>query len=138
MTDEELKQILAQARTIASVGLSSNPSKESYGVAAYLQDQGYRVIPVNPGADQILGSKAFPDLTSISEPIDVVQLFRRSEEVLPFVQQAIQIGAKVVWMQVGISNPEAAALAESAGVRVVMDRCMREEHKRLIGPRSAP
>ncbi len=136
MTDEDLKHILSQARTIASVGLSSNPSKESYGVAAYLQDQGYRLIPVNPGADQILGSKAFPDLLSIHEPIDVVQLFRRSEEVLPFVQQAIQIGAKVVWMQLGISNAEAAAQAEAAGVRVVMDRCMREEHRRLIGSKS--
>jgi predicted CoA-binding protein len=134
VTDDELRQILSEARTIASVGLSGNPSKESYGVAAYLKEHGYRIVPVNPSADQILGSKAFPDLLSVPEPVDVVQLFRPSDEVLPFVRQAIQIGAKVIWMQSGISNEDAAAQAESAGARVVMDHCMRAEHRRLIRP----
>lgn len=132
-TDKELQQILKSARTIASVGLSSNPSKESYGIAQYLKDHGYSVIPVNPTADEILGEKAYPDLASVPGKVDVVQLFRKSEDVPPFVDEAIQIGAKIVWMQEGIENAAAAARAEAAGVTVVMDRCMRAEHIRLIG-----
>lgn len=133
MNSETIREILLATRTIASVGVSSNPSKESYGVVRYLIEHGYRVFPVNPGADEILGQKAYPDLLSLPEKIDVVQLFRRSEDVPPFVEQAIQIGAKVVWMQLGIANQEAARKAEAAGLRVVMDHCMREEHIRLIG-----
>ena len=132
-TDDQLKHILKSTRTIASVGLSSNPGKESYGIAQYLKDHGYTVIPVNPTADEILGEKAYPDLATIPGKIDVVQLFRKSEDVPPFVDEAIQIGAKVVWMQEGIENAPAAAKAESAGLTVVMDRCMRAEHIRLIG-----
>ena len=135
MTNEELKQILLSTRTIAAVGLSSNPEKESYAIVEYLQQQGYRIIPVNPTAAEILGEKTYPDLESIPEKVDVVQLFRKSEDVPPFVDSAIAIGAKVVWMQVGIENEEAARKAESAGLTVVMNACMRVMHRMLIGPK---
>jgi predicted CoA-binding protein len=133
--DQMMKDILLSAKTIASVGLSSNMEKESYWIVSYLKEQGYRIIPVNPTADQILGEKAYPDLESIPEQIDVVQVFRRSEDVPPVVDSAIKIGAKVVWMQEGIVNEEAAQKAREAGLQVVMDACMRMTHRRLIGPR---
>ncbi|MGE5251901.1 MAG: CoA-binding protein [Bacteroidota bacterium] len=131
--DEMMREILSSAKTVASVGLSSNPRKESYGVAAYLKDHGYRVIPVNPTAAEILGEKSYPDLASVPEKIDVVQVFRRPEDVPPVVEQAIKAGAKVVWMQEGIVNEEAAGMARAAGLQVVMDACMRQTHKRLFG-----
>ncbi len=131
--DQMMKEILLSARTVASVGLSSNPEKESFWIVSYLQNQGYRIIPVNPGADEILGEKAYPDLESIPEKIDVVQVFRRSEDVPPVVESAIKVGAKVVWMQEGIVNEEAAQKARQAGLQVVMDACMRVTHRRLIG-----
>ena len=134
--DRMMKEILSSARTVASVGLSSNPDKESYGVAAYLKQHGYRVIPINPAADEILGEKSYPDLASVPEKIDVVQVFRKPEDVPPVVEQAIKAGAKVVWMQEGVVNEEAAARAEKAGLKVVMDRCMRETHRRLFGGRT--
>jgi len=137
MNDAQLKRILESTRTIASVGLSSNPDKPSYGVVAYLQSQGYRIIPVNPAVTEILGEKAYPDLRSIPDAIDVVQLFRRAEDVPPFVEQAIQIGAKVVWMQEGIVNEAAAQQARQAGLQVVMDHCMRAQHRRLIGEKQS-
>jgi predicted CoA-binding protein len=133
--DQMMKDILLSAKTIASVGLSSNMEKESYWIVSYLKEQGYHIIPVNPTADQILGEKAYPDLESIPEQIDVVQVFRRSEDVPPVVDSAIKIGAKVVWMQEGIVNEEAAQKAREAGLQVVMDACMRMTHRRLIGPR---
>jgi hypothetical protein len=132
MDDRTLRQILKDTKVIASVGLSSNPLKESYGVAQYLKDQGYRVIPVNPTTDRILNEKAYPDLLTIPEKVDAVQIFRRPEDVPPVVEQAIQIGAKVVWMQEGIVNEAAAQAARTAGLQVVMDRCMRVEHRRLV------
>jgi predicted CoA-binding protein len=131
--DNEMKQILLSAKTVASVGLSSNPQKESYGIVSYLQEQGYRIIPVNPTATEILGEKAYPDLESVPERIDVVQVFRKPEDVPPVVDSAIKIGAKVVWMQEGIVNVEAARKAREAGLQVVMDACMRATHRRLIG-----
>lgn len=131
--DDALKEILLSAKTIASVGLSSNQEKESYGVASYLKEQGYRVIPVNPTATEILGEKAYPDLQSVPEKIDVVQVFRKPEDVPPVVDDAIKAGAKVIWMQEGIVNEEAAQKARDAGLQVVMDACMRASHKRLIG-----
>lgn len=134
-SDQMMKDILLSAKTIASVGLSSNQEKESYWIASYLKEQGYRLIPVNPTADEILGEKAYPDLESIPEKIDVVQVFRRSEDVPPVVDSAIKAGAKVVWMQEGIVNEEAAQKAREAGLQVVMDACMRMTHRRLIGPR---
>jgi uncharacterized protein len=135
MNEEEmLKDILLSTKTIASVGLSTNPMKASYGVVAYLQARGYQIIPVNPTATEILREKAYPDLSSIPEKVDVVQIFRRPEDVPPVVEEAIKIGAKVVWMQEGIVNEEAAEQAREAGLQVVMDTCMRATHQRLIGP----
>lgn len=131
--DQMMKDILLSAKTIASVGLSSNQQKESYWIVSYLKDQGYRVIPVNPTADEILGEKSYPDLESVPEPIDVVQVFRKPEDVPPVVDSAIKAGAKAVWMQEGIVNEEAAQKAREAGLRVVMDACMRVTHRRLIG-----
>jgi uncharacterized protein len=133
--DTMLKEILLSARTIASVGLSSNPQKESYGIALYLKNQGYRVIPVNPTTPEVFGEKSYPDLESVPEKIDVVQVFRKPEDVPPVVDEAIKIGAKVVWMQEGIVNEEAAQKAREAGLQVVMDACMRATHRRLIGPK---
>ena len=130
-SDEMMKEILESTNTIASVGLSGNEEKVSHWVAAYLQGRGFRVIPVNPTTDKILGEKSYPDLESIPEKIDVVQLFRPSEAVMPFVESAIKIGAKVVWMQEGIENEEAAQMAREAGLQVVMNACMRATHQRL-------
>lgn len=132
-SDQILKDILMSSKRIASVGLSSNMEKVSYGVGAYLLEQGYHVIPVNPTAAKILGEKTYPDLESVQENIDVVQVFRRPEDVPPVVDSAIKAGAKVVWMQLGIVNEDAAQTARDAGLQVVMDRCMRAEHIRLIG-----
>jgi len=133
--DRMLKDILLSTKTIASVGLSSNPEKESYWIVSYLKDHGYHMIPVNPTATEILGEKAYPDLESVPEKIDVVQVFRKSEDVPPVVEDAIKVGAKVVWMQEGIVNEEAAQKAREAGLQVVMDACMRATHRRLIGER---
>lgn len=135
-SDKEMKEILLSAKTVASVGLSSNQGKESYWIVSYLKEQGYRIIPVNPTAAEILGEKAYPDLSSIPDKVDVVQVFRKSEDVPPVVDKAIKIGAKVVWMQEGISNEEAAKKARAAGLQVIMDACMRATHRRLIGPKS--
>jgi uncharacterized protein len=133
LTDEDLKAILTSVKTIAVVGLSTNPSRDSHGVAAYLQKNGYRIIPVNPGADEILGEKSYPDLLSINEPVDVVDVFRRPEFVPEIVNQAVKIKAKVLWMQLGVSDEEAANKARQAGMTVVQDHCMMAEHSRLIG-----
>ena len=132
-SDQTLKDTLLSTKTIASVGLSSNMEKVSYGVGAYLLEQGYQVIPVNPTADEILGEKSYPDLESVPDNLDVVQVFRRPEDVPHVVESAIKVGAKVVWMQLGIVNEDAAQTGRDAGLQVVMDRCMRAEHKRLIG-----
>ncbi len=131
--DREMKEILLSTKTIASVGLSSNPQKESYGIALYLKNQGYRVIPVNPTTPEVFGEKSYPDLESVPEKIDVVQVFRKPEDVPPVVDDAIKAGAKVVWMQEGIVNEEAAQKAREAGLQVVMNACMRATHQRLVG-----
>ena len=135
--DKTMKDILLSTKTIASVGLSSNPAKESYGIVRYLKSQGYHIIPVNPTATEILWEKSYPDLESVPEKIDVVQVFRKPEDVPPIVDEAIKVGAKVVWMQEGIVNEAAAQKAREAGLQVVMDACMRATHQRLIGPRSS-
>lgn len=132
LDDAKIREILQNAKTIAVVGLSPKPERDSHEVAHYLQEAGYRIIPVNPVADQILGEKVYPDLLSIPEKIDVVDIFRRSEHVPPIVDQAIEAGAKTVWMQLGVINEEAAAKATAAGLDVVMDRCTLREHKRLL------
>ena len=129
MSAEE--KILNICRTVAVVGLSPKPDRPSNHVAKYLKEQGYRIIPVNTYAGEILGETCYPDLSSIPEPVDVVNIFRRSEAVPPIVEEAIKIGAKAVWMQEGVINEEAAARAEEAGLLVVMDRCMLKEHRKL-------
>lgn len=128
--DATIKRLLEQTRTIAVVGMSSRPSRAGYYVPAYLQSAGYRIIPVNPALDDALGKKAYPDLAAVPEPIDLVLLFRRPEDVPPHVDEAIAVGAKAIWMQSGIVNEEAAATAQAAGLDVVMDRCMMVEHRR--------
>lgn len=125
-----LEKIFKDSRTIAVVGLSSNPARPSHSVAKYLQSQGYKIIPVNPKEKEVLGEKAYPDLLSIPEAVDIVDIFRRSEDVPPIVDQAIQIKAKVVWMQEGIINEEASKKASDAGLTVIMDKCMYKEHHR--------
>ncbi len=116
---------------IAVVGLSSDPERPSLSVAAYLQDHGYRIIPVNPNETEVLSEKAYPTLISIGEPVEVVQIFRRPEHIPDIVDDAIRIGAKAIWMQSGISHDSAAARATAAGLVVVTDRCMRTEHRKL-------
>ena len=123
--------ILNKYHSVAVVGASSNPKRPSCKVASYLSRHGYHVIPVNPCAQQILRRTSYPDLSSIPEPVEVVDIFRSTEEVMPIVDEAIKIGTKVVWMQEGIINEEAAAKAKDAGLLVVMDKCMRKEHLRL-------
>ena len=125
------KEILASSRVIAVVGLSSNPERPSYLVASYLKENGYKIIPVNPNENDILGEKSYPDIASIPQPVDVVDIFRRPEDVPAIVEGAIGIGAKAVWMQEGVVNEEAAAMAKRAGLKVVMDRCMKKEHLKL-------
>lgn len=132
VNDDALRKILIDSRTIATVGFSNNPKKPGYYVPQYMMDKGYRVIPVNPSIQEILGQKAYPDLLSIPEPVDMVQIFRAPSEVPAVVEQAIQIGAKVIWMQIGAVNPEAGQRASDAGLAVVMDRCLMIEHKRLV------
>ena len=128
---DDVQRILKQTKTIAVVGLSDKPDRDSYQIASYLQQQGYRIIPVNPRVDEVLGEKAYASLRDVPEPVEVVQIFRRSEEVLPIVEDAIAVGAKVIWMQSGIVNEEAAARAEAAGLKVIMDACMRSAHRTL-------
>ncbi len=116
-----IDEILQNSKTIAVVGLSDNPARDSHRVSSYLQSQGYRIVPVNPTIEEALGEKSYPDLTSVPEPIDLVDIFRRSELVPPVVDEAIEIGVKYIWMQDGVINPDAAAKAEAAGIPVVMN-----------------
>ena len=127
----EEEKILKTCRTVAVVGLSPKSERASFRVAAYLKEQGYKIVPVTPWAKEILGEPCYPDLASVPEPMDVVDVFRRAEEVPPIVKEAIKIGAKAVWMQEGVVNEEAAAQAKRAGLLVVMDRCILKEHRKL-------
>lgn len=128
--DQTIEKLLDSVKTIAVVGLSSKEERPGYYVPEYLQKQGYRIIPVNPYLEKALGEKAYDELKEIPEPVDLVLLFQRSENVPPFVEQAIDIDAKAVWMQAGIVNEEAAKKARNAGLDVVMDACMLAEHSR--------
>lgn len=128
---EQLRQILTTSKTVAVVGLSDKPDRPSHTIPAYLQQQGYRIIPVNPKLTEVLGEKAYASVRDIPEPIDVVQVFRRAEDVPPIVEDAIAKGAKVVWMQLGIVDEAAAVQAEAAGLQVVMDTCMGATHRLL-------
>ena len=128
----EIKDMLELSKTIAVVGLSDKPDRDSYHVAAYLQKYGYKIIPVNPNAFEILGEKSYSELKAIKQPIDIVDIFRKPEAVGEIVDQAIQIKAKSVWMQEGAGNEEAARKAESAGLKVAMHKCILKEHRRII------
>ncbi len=127
----EEKDILTAGKAVAVVGISSKSEKASHIVGKYLKEHGYRVIPVNPNEKEVLGEVCYPALTSVPEPVDVAVIFRRSEDVPPIVDEAIRMKAKAIWMQEGVVNEEAAARARAAGLKVVMDRCMRKEHIRL-------
>jgi uncharacterized protein len=124
-------EILKTCKTIAVVGLSNNPERASHHVGSYLKEQGYKVIPVNPSEKTILGEVCYPDLASIPEKIDAVDIFRKSEDVPPIVKDAIKCGAKAVWMQEGVTNEPAAAEARKAGLMVVMNKCMLKEYNRM-------
>jgi predicted CoA-binding protein len=128
-----LRRILKTCRTVAVVGLSAEWHRPSHFVGKYLQDHGYRVIPVNPRYDRILGEKSYARLEDIPERVDMVDVFRRTEDVLPFARSAVAIGAKCLWQQIGVKNLEAEALARAAGLDTVMDRCVKIEHARLFG-----
>lgn len=137
--DEDIAELLTNARTIAVVGASDRPNRPSYGVMRFLQDHGYRVLPVNPQitGEHVLGEFVWRELAQIGMPIDIVDIFRRPEMAAEAVDQAIFVGAKAVWMQIGVINEEAAAKAEAAGLKVVMDRCLKIEISRLGLPRIA-
>lgn len=131
MSPDQVKQILLDTRTIAVVGMSTHADRQSQLVPKYLQAHGYRIIPINPRADEILGEKAYPSLSAVPREIqiDTVEIFLRPEDVPPVVEEAIAIGARVIWMQEGIRNDEAAQRALDAGLQVVQDRCMRAAHR---------
>lgn len=132
-SQEVIEDLIQNSRTIAVVGLSDNPDRPSFGVASYLKDQGYRIIPVNPVRDMIIGEKSYPDLKSVPESIDIVDVFRKSDAVGPIIDEAIEVGARAVWLQEGVVNEAAAQKALDAGLKVVMNRCMLKEHSRLTG-----
>jgi predicted CoA-binding protein len=135
-SDQEIRELLTAARTVAVVGISDDPERDSYMVAEFLQRQGYRIIPVNPRLVnlniQVLGEKPYATLRDVPEKIDIVDIFRRPETVMPVIEDAIAAGAGAVWMQLSIVNEEAAARAEAAGLNVVMNRCMAVEYRRLM------
>ncbi|MEZ5728373.1 MAG: CoA-binding protein [Burkholderiaceae bacterium] len=128
-----LRRILANYRTIAVVGLSADWFRPSYFAAKYMQEHGYRIIPVNPKYDQIIGERCYRSLTEIPEPVDIVDVFRRTADVLPIAREAVEIGAKCLWQQLGVVNDEAAELALASGMDSVVDRCVKIEHGRLFG-----
>ncbi len=132
MTDEQLAEIYRSTRTIAVVGASADESKTAHRIPLYLQSQGFRIIPVNPGATSIFGEPAVPSLTEIAGGVDVVDVFRPAEEAPGIARQAAALGAKVLWLQIGIVSEEAAQIAQAAGMAVVMDTCMGATHGRLV------
>lgn len=131
--DREIREILVKAKNIAIVGLSGNKEKDSYRVAEYLRENGYRIFPVNPGAEEIMGLKSYPDLASVPEKVDIVNVFRRSEHLPKVVEEALGIKPGCIWAQLGVADEGAAAEAAAGGVPVVMDRCIKIEHRRLCG-----
>jgi predicted CoA-binding protein len=126
------ENLLRNSRTIAVVGLSSRRTRPSYGVSEYMQSRGYRIIPVNPNEAEVLGEKAYATLEEVPVPVDIVDVFRRSESVPEIVDSAIRIGAKGIWLQEGVVHEQAASKAREAGLEVVMDRCILKEHRRLV------
>jgi uncharacterized protein len=136
--DEPIRRLLKEAKTIAVLGLSPKPGRDSYKVAEYLKRHGYRIIPVRPAQAEILGEKAVGTLDEVSGPVDIVDVFRSPEQILPHAEEAIRLKPKVFWMQEGIANQEAAARLTAAGIDVVMDRCIKKEHERLFGTIGLP
>jgi predicted CoA-binding protein len=132
-TIAELRRILKTNHTIAVVGLSADWYRPSYFAAKYMQEHGFKIIPVNPKYDEILGEKCYPNLKAIPEPVDIVDVFRKPDDCVPIAQDAVAIGAKVLWLQLGVVNEEAARVAEAGGLEVVMDRCVKIEYARLFG-----
>jgi uncharacterized protein len=130
--DDKVRQVLRESKTVAVLGLSTNPEKASHRVAGYLQDQGYRIIPIRPGLTEILGEKTRASLDDIESPVDIIDVFRRPEDVLPHAQEALRLKPKVFWMQLNIKNEAAASLLTQAGIDVIMDRCMKVEHEKLL------
>jgi predicted CoA-binding protein len=131
-SDEEIRKLLTVSKSIAVIGASPKPWRDSGAIAGFLAKQGYTVIPVNPKYDEISGVKSYPDLKSIPVPIDIVDIFRNPDEVEPVIDEAIAVGAKAVWMQLGVVNEAAARKAEQAGLAVVMDRCIAVEYRALM------
>jgi predicted CoA-binding protein len=129
--DDEIKTIITNSKTIAVVGLSDKPERDSYRVAKYLKENGYEIIPVNPTKPEILGQKSYPDLASIPSPVDIVDIFRNIEAVPGIVEEAIKIKAKVVWMQLGLAHNKSAQKAKDAGLIAVQSKCLKVEHARL-------
>ncbi len=132
-TIAQLRHILKESRTIAVVGLSADWFRPSYFAAKYMQEHGYRIIPVNPKYSEILGERCYPDLASVPDKIDIVDVFRKSADCAPIAKQAADIGAKTLWLQIGVINEEARQIAEDAGLNVVMNRCVKIEYARLFG-----
>ena len=130
--NKEIPEILKNYRTIAVVGISENSYRASNGVSMYMMKKGYGIIPVNPNYDQVLGLKCFNSLSEINGDVDIVNIFRRSDKVLPVVEEAIKINARAIWMQLGVINDQAAQLALDAGLKVVMDLCIKIEHARFL------
>ncbi|WCN37203.1 CoA-binding protein [Aneurinibacillus uraniidurans] len=129
---DERRELLENAKTIAVVGLSNKPDRTSYMVSAAMQSNGYKITPVNPTIEEALGEKAAASLTEITEPVDIVNVFRRSEEVGPVVEEAIQLKPKAIWLQQGIYNEEAAHKAQEAGIMIIMDQCIKVDHALLV------
>lgn len=133
LSDTEIRALLSQARTIAIVGMSDRPDRPSYSIAEFLQQKGYRILPVNPNLrEPVLGERPYASLRDVTEHIDIVDIFRRSEYVPPIVEDAIAIGADVIWMQLGVINQAAAERAQAAGIKVLINRCIAIEHRRLM------
>jgi predicted CoA-binding protein len=128
-----ISRVLQTCRTLAVVGLSADPARPSFSVARYMQEHGYRIIPVNPRYGSILGEKCYPDLKSVPEAVDLVDVFRRPAYCVAIAEDAVAIGAKALWLQIGVVNEEAKRIAEAAGLTVVMNRCLKIEHARLFG-----
>lgn len=133
MTDQEMTRLLRDTSVIAVVGLSDDRSRPSYGVARYLQSAGYRIVPVNPNVREVLGEQAYSDLASVPFPVDLVDLFRRSDQVGQHIHEAVAVGAKAIWMQLGVRDDAAARHAREHGLGVVSNRCIAVEHRRLLG-----
>lgn len=132
LAPSRIKEILQTMKTIAVVGLSENSTRASHQVAKIMQSHGYRIIPVNPSAEEILGEKCYPSLLEVEEPIDIVNVFRRSETIVPIAKEAVEIQAKVLWLQLGIVNEEAADIAQIGGLEVIMDRCIKVDHSKYL------